>query len=794
MPNTVKLYAVFLFFNLIFSSNSNGQEASLAKEKIRSTFENYFKMDRENIHVQFDKNLFFSNESIWFKGYVYNKKVNLPFYTTTNIYLQIIDESGQKVESQLLYCMNGVFSGKVKLNSKYKSGYYYLQFYTHWMNNFDEDESFVQRIKVKQYNDKTVPLLETINPSKINLNFFPEGGKLIQNVSNTVGIKVTDINGTPISNTTVELINDKNQSIKSVTTNSFGLGKFEYIPNSETYTAIINYNNQKWEYVLPNASINGISLEANNYSLSDKTIIKLKYNLDYEKSIRKTPLFIVIQQNEKSNIIDVKLDEKNNSKEFIFSNNYLFDGVNSIRVIDANLTQIAERLVYKAVVNSSESSFSIQKKDSETITFSINTNWIDSCASIAFIPVKSRLNYNENIFTSFILNSYLYEKVTVGRNYFTEATRNKMFEFDLLLLNQSRNKYQWEYMLQNIPEEKYAFEKGLHLKGTINTAPSINFKKYRIQLKNILSDVIGSTETIENNEFHIENTIVTDSLHVLCDLINKTDRNKKEMNYVINVINKNKKYNKNFIPIAYVYPDLKDQNLEYDLELPWFDNNTILLEEVEIKKEISFLKRQNQLGNSYLRGYKVGVNASPNMGVLDFIEQNGFNVSKRVGAVTITGRIRNSLNGVPYTTPIVYIDGRQLMDFEELSGMRMEDLDEVYISANAIVPSMNNNLGIIKLYRKPTDFSSSKSTPKTITITGGFKMITPFENADYASEFSNGFDNFGLIYWLPWTLTDENGRVKIAILNKNHKKSKVIIDGFSSDGKLISEEKEIKLE
>lgn len=796
MPNNTKLnaFALLLFFQIIFF-NANGQSNSATKEKITSAFENYFKMERENIHVQLDKNTFFSNESVWFKGYVYNKKLNLPFYTTTNVYLQVFDDSGKKIDSQLLYCMSGVFSGKIKLNSSYKSGYYYLQFYTNWMNNFIEDESFVQRIKIKQFDDKTIPLLESVNLAKINVTFFPEGGKLISNVLNSVGVKVTDINGKEIPNLTVEILDSENQTQKSFVTNSFGMGKFGHIPDNENYKAVVNYNNSKWEFPLPNSTPNGISLEINNYTIDDKTIVKLKYNIEYEEAIRNTPLFIVIQQNEKSNIIDLKLDEKSEIKEFTFSNDYLFNGVNSIRVIDANLNQIAERLIYKPIAHESKSTFTINKKDSEIIDFSINSNWMDACSSISFLPVNTKLTGDENILTSFILNSYLNNKLIVKRNYFKEINRSQKFEIDLLLLNQEKNKYDWENIKRITPKESYTFDRGIQIKGIINSTNAlINLKNYRIQLKNILSDVLSSTEVIENNEFFLENTNVTDSLHVICDLINKNDRTKKDMNYSITLVNKDKKFNKNYIPTPYVFPEKKDNNSLYDIEMPWFDNTTILLKEVELKKEVNALKRQNQLGNSYLRGYKIGVTISPNMGVLDFIEQNGFNVSKRVGAVSITGRTRNSLNGVPYTTPVVYIDGRQLMDFEELSGMRMEDLDEAYISSNAIVPSINNNLGIIKLYRKAPDFSSSKTVQKPKVIIGGFKTITPFENAEYLNESSKGFENFGLIYWLPWVLTDENGNVNIAITNKNHVKTKAIIDGFSNDGKIISEEKEVELE
>ena len=69
----------FLFFLCFTNSFLFGQTqtANATKETISSAIESYFELERENIHVQLDKNVFMINETIWFKGYVYNKKLNL---------------------------------------------------------------------------------------------------------------------------------------------------------------------------------------------------------------------------------------------------------------------------------------------------------------------------------------------------------------------------------------------------------------------------------------------------------------------------------------------------------------------------------------------------------------------------------------------------------------------------------------------------------------------------------------------------------------------------------------------
>jgi len=796
IKNSFTSFLIFLCFSCSFIY-IQAQTNPTHKETIANAFENYFEFDRENIHVQLDKNIFMTDETIWFKGYVYNKKLNLPFYTTTNVYVQLIDESGDIVTSQLLYSMSGLFSGKINLNKKFKSGYYYLQFYTNWMNNFDEDESYIQRIKIKNLSENNVPIIESINPKNSNLQFYPEGGNLIMGIPNNVGVKITDSNGKPIPNCLLEIYDSNNVPQKSISINSFGMGKFEFIPNGQNYKAVLVYNDSKFEYMLPESKQDGISLELNNYILEDKTLVKIKYNKEYTKILKDKTLYLVIQKNEKSNIIDIKLDTEKDISTFVFSNELLFYGVNSIRIIDSEMNEIAHRLLYLNEVKNTKININQGFRNNDKIDLSGNSNCYNACVSVATLPSKTKLVLDENIITTLTINSFLQEKLIIDREYFNEINRSKKHELDLMMLTQKSNKYDWNKIKRSTKTViNYPFENGLEIKGYINNTKA-DLTKCKIQLKNILSDVLSSTEVIEKNEFYFKNTIVTDSLLVTCDLIDKKDRSIKEMNYRLTITNKHKKFNKTFVPIPYEYPEKKDNYGLSEVEIPFFDSNDgVLLEEVEIKKITQRLKRKNESVNSYLRGFKVGVDIPERTNVLQFIEQNGFNVSVSGGGstVTITGRVRTSINGVPYPTPLVFMDGIQIMSLDILAGMTMDELDEIYISSTAIVASMNNNQGIIKMYRKQPEFYNANPANKPKLLTGGFKMIMPFENANYVSENSIGFENYGLLYWSPWILTDEKGNLKVVIPNNNRKTVKLLIEGFTLDGSLISEIKEVNLE
>jgi hypothetical protein len=163
-PTSLLLFLVLIVANGFSQSNNS-------KQQIVQHFENYFALERENMHLHLNKNTYLTNESIWFKGYVYNKKDKLPFFFTTNIYVVLHDENGTKIETKLLYANAGCFSGNFVLGEHLKTGKYYLHVYTNWMNNFKEDESGKFELNIINNNDSQF-YKEAPDYSKTKIAFF----------------------------------------------------------------------------------------------------------------------------------------------------------------------------------------------------------------------------------------------------------------------------------------------------------------------------------------------------------------------------------------------------------------------------------------------------------------------------------------------------------------------------------------------------------------------------------------------------------------------------------------------
>lgn len=775
-----------LFIPLLLTLNTfycTAQESK--KDAVAKAITDYFFMERENIYVQCNKNVFITNEKIWFKGYVFHRKKSLPFFTTVNVFANLLDESGNILETQLVYANIGSFTGSFELNEKYKSGRYYLRFYTNWMNNFIEDESFISEITVVNPATGAGNLLAGPDPSKINIELHPEGGTLLSGVTNIIGVSISDCNHDPLKVTEVDITDASGKSIQKVQVNKLGHGRFILPANApQGYTAVVTIDGVKHSQPLPAQQQKGIALEVNNFSVPDKTIITLstnKLSLDFYAGKQ---LYLVIHKDEDANIYDLNFNGSLTTKITV-PNSDLPEGLNTVRILDTDLNQLAERLIYKYPASTLSTQLGNPAATSDALQYQGKVNYPNMNLSVAILPEGTRsLTESNDIYSSLLLLPYIenYKKAW-GRHYFTTLSKGKMYELDLFLLSQ-KSRYQWLNIFKNPPKNSYSFDMGLSLKGTV-PAQAGDTRYAKVRLFSLSPAIDETVDVNDKREFVFDNLLLPDSTYVNFTLLRK-DQKPKELTLSPQVLNGNKKFNKQFTPIPSCHGAVPIA-AETAAAPKTFKESTEL---EEIKIDGKRLKYANVHGNSFLRAYKItDAIASGYFSLVNYLKAySGFNVDDRDGVLTILSRQKTSINA-GQSGPIVYVDGVQQMDFTMLTLIRLDEVDEIYMNPNAIVPSVRNYQGIIKIYLKKGVQVGVKNKTPDIIIKNGYEKIIPFQNLNYTNTVDEGFINFGVIGWNPMIMTDENGAFQLEIPKTGQKSMKIIIEGFSADGKLISETK-----
>lgn len=146
--------------------------------------------------------------------------------------------------------------------------------------------------------------------------------------------------------------------------------------------------------------------------------------------------------------------------------------------------------------------------------------------------------------------------------------------------------------------------------------------------------------------------------------------------------------------------------------------------------------------------------------------------------------------------PEIYIDNLEIRNFDLLLNMTLAEIEEIYISTTiTLIPSGRNKTGTIKIYRKKgaTREPNYKKYSVGYIFQNGFSKIENFRQNNYSTTENKGFQNFGVINWIPNLATQKNGEFKFVIPDMSQKKVKVLIEGFSREGKLISELQTIEL-
>lgn len=777
----MKLYALlFSFLCLSTYSQSNG------KEKIDQAILKYYEMDRENIHLHCNKTTYLTNETIWFKGYIIEKKESKLNFQTTNVFVRLLDNQNTEISNQLFYAANGVVEGKIKINESLPSGDYFLQTYTNYMNNFFENESTIQKIKIINIQDKSI--VNTNSNNQLSVNFSFEGGNLLYQTDNNIGVSIKNCFGKGQKISNIEVKNSKDVVVNSFSTNQEGYGKFELknIEN-ETYRLVISNNGETIIKELSKPVLEGINIQVNNYAIEGKAVIKIITNeLTFDKNKNKN-YTILIQKNDYANYVDFVLDKP--FKELFLEKSSLFEGVNVIRLLDNELNSISERVVYNVAENNTKLNITSTIKTKENLNVKASIPNKIGNFSISVLPKNTKSNYNNsNIQTNLGFKNYFESEDFDTAYYFTNFNKRKAFELDLMLLHVKESKYNWSRILNDAPKPTHSFDMGITISGKVNQNVS-NKQNTKLRLFSI-NGLEEYTTLKDDNSFEFQNIMAVDSSTLYFSLIKKDDK-LESLGIYSKLENTKRKFlkplnfQKTLCEEITFTKNLYDSNFEFPkLEGVYELKDVDVIQAKKVK-----LERRGEYGNSMAKGYKISdTDEGTFRDVLSFIASHGYDVSQQGGQVTIRARYATSIMGS--RTPAVFLDNVQLTDFTFLLNMTLNDVDEIYINKRGYGMGSDGANGSIRIYTKKTTAFKEKPNQiksKPVVVKNGFEPYSEYENPKYLSHSGEAFENHGTLEWIPNIYTNEKGEFEFSIPHFGQKELTLNIQGIDNKGQLYHE-------
>ena len=460
---------------------------------------------QEKVYLHFDNNSYFIGETIWFKAYVLLAENHHYSTMSKTLYVELLNSRGDVLITQKLKIENGQCSSGIFLPNEWYADYYEVRAYTRCMLNFGEGVVFSRVFPVMDaigYDKKTgepKPPAMTFSKSdlpikrvdlkpqgNLSLDFFPEGGHLIEGMPSVVAFKAIGKQGEDalISG---NLYNSRKEVVTFFSSMHQGMGYLEFTPEpGQQYKAKVLYDDREYEFSLPAALPAGYALRVSNQNPAYLTVHIAAKSGEKNDSIglavtcrgKIYARAVILPQPEQilqipiqalpSGVQQITLFNRKGeilAERLAFVRNPFYDPLQyniSIKQLNEN-PDIFRPVRLEVEVETARNS---RLTDSNTVkTLPAGTSLVLSVRDAAENLKNAPLS---NIYSDLLLSSELKGYIHNPAWYFEKEDLRRSKALDLLMLVQGWRRYDWEIMAGSKPfEAKHPIEEGIVLQGEI---------------------------------------------------------------------------------------------------------------------------------------------------------------------------------------------------------------------------------------------------------------------------------------------------------------------------------------
>ena len=798
--NQLRISKFLLFVCLLIMSHTALQAQQI--DSILTATETIYM--QEKIYLHLDKSAYNSGETIWFKAYL--TADNLPAPISKTVYAELINEKGLVLQRKMMPVMLSGAASDFILPDSIPDSHLFIRAYTSWMLNFD---SSLLSIKPVYIIPKKVAQKKAAVPVSFTLNFFPEGGDLVENISSQIAFKATDQDGTPVA-VKGTIVNDKNKLINPFVSTHDGMGSFIILPQTgEKYKAVWkDKSGQQHETSLPVAKKQGVVIKM---SFPDN---QLHYTLTRSDSaIAENTRYTVVAQMQQRLMYNAQINmAKKISITAPLSTDSMPDGVLQVTVFNGSMIPVAERLVF---VNNNTYSFitDLHLVEKNMVSRGHNAIQIDvggsllSNLSVAITDADiNPVGKDEaTIYSQFLLSSDLKGYVYNPSYYFSSDADSVKQSLDLVMMTNGWRRFKWENLLANQwPVLKYKPENYLSIEGKV--AGLSKTALYNKDLTGIIKTKTNKPDFLNipvnsQGDFYKTSLYFFDTAQLYYQLSNDKDltfTSSASFSFKNSFI-KAPGLTNNLVNHLYL-PNVNDSGAnQKSSNMAALQRKQLAatakiqtLDEVQIisKQKSAKQKLDEQYTSGFFSGgdgYTFNLEEDPfsksSPGILEYLQGKvaGLQISTGgQGGATWRGSATSFfLNESP-------------SDINMLQSINMADVALIKIFRPPFFGAAGGGSGgAIAIYTKKGSSinSSFKGLPSTNIY--GYSVIRQFYNPDYTNNAEPTVKDYrSTLYWNPILYFDKNSRrVTLPFFNSdNCKKIRVIVEGINEAGLFTREE------
>jgi len=649
---------------------------------------------------------------------------------------------------------------------------------------------------------KLIPF--TAASAQMDVQFFPEGGNLVDNIPSRIGIKAIDRNGLgkDISGT---IVDNEGNEVRSFHTTHLGMGNLILDPQpGKNYTAIVKVEDEPTQKIkLPPALTSGYVLSVNN---QDSSKINIKIYLS-KNVLGKGRLKLLAQNN--GNVYAVYTAQTD--KQLVVINIPKKDlpiGIAQLTLFGPDNTPVCERLTF---VNNSKDMTSIQLQGNkqqyqkrELVKLALTSgagnkpmegNFSLSVTNTAIVQPDEE---NEShILATFLLTSDLAGYIEKPDYYFLKQDQATQTDLDNLLLTQGWRRFSWKNFLEHTPETVlYAPEKSISISGTLTTPGGKPIEKGKVSLFSKSGGIFMiDTLTDLSGHFNFDHLDFGDSTKFVIQ--GRTTNNKTNVELKLDrvpqqIVTRNKntgdiEINVNEAISSYIF---KSETYFDQLTKRGLLHRSISLKEVNINEKKPVASHSANLNGA---GH---ANKTITAEELKYGPALSSNLTALIPGIAFPGGQPALARYASRKQMHILVDGvyRELTAGETIDNfMSIEDIESIEVlkspSYTAIYGGMGDG-GILlittKRGKKEKPEPGSVYTPGIITyMPKGYYSPRTFYSPKYTFTSDIQPDLRSTVYWNPQVITSKEGVAQVEYFNTDQPGIyRVVAEGMNASGQL----------
>lgn len=498
---------IVLVATIFLSIIARSQQADYGE--IKSQFQQYReKVLQEKIYAHLDKNLYLAGEILWFKIYNVDASLHKPLDISKVVYVEILDQDHNAVLQTKLSLKDGTGHGSLVLPQTLNSGNYFFRAYTNWMKNFDADFFFEKNISI--INSLKSQLVNSKNVSAAyDVQFFPEGGNLVEGIESVVGVRTVNQYGIGDGFKGI-VLNQSNDTISHFESLKFGIGSFSFHPQpNNQYRAMIQLaDGNIFTKELPKVYGQGYVLH-----LAKKGGAKLQLKIKTSSNFNNQTVYLLVHTRQQL-VESRSLTISSNEAEFLIDEEKLGDGISHFTLFDSNKNPVCERLFFKRptqqlLINAVSDLTQYESRRKVTIDIDTKTESGNQQAANMSLSVyrfdSAFYSSEQNIISYLWLSSDLKGNVESPGYYFENIGEEADKALDNLMLTHGWRRFNWQSVLQT---KNFAFSYIPEYEGHIVAGTVINAATGQ-PAKNVHSFL-----SVPDSNFHFYNGLSDDNGNV----------------------------------------------------------------------------------------------------------------------------------------------------------------------------------------------------------------------------------------------------------------------------------------